>query len=149
MQRKLRMRAVVAALAIAGSMATAVPAAADEIGVLSARGCTGRNGPGDINATCITVTGTGTLVQKIQGSMESVNVPIPTPITLCGVKVNVWGKLRSGAPYNHTGTAACNYYGNAYVNWAPFTNFAANSTICARTYFDNQWSNAACITIRS
>ncbi|WP_219499201.1 hypothetical protein [Nonomuraea ceibae] len=153
------MRDLAVAAAIAGAMVIAAPAGAtattatapsgpDELGPLSASGCTARNGPGHVNETCIQVTGTGTLVQKIRGSMRSIKFPW-RPITLCGVKVHVWGAYKSGAAFNETRTAQCSKIGDAYVDWAPFTMFRVNSTLCARTFFDNEWSNPACITIKS
>ncbi|MEU4572611.1 hypothetical protein [Nonomuraea sp. NPDC023979] len=145
--------AFIAALAVAGSMGVAGPAAAtatpgaDEFGPLTATGCTARNGPGDFNDTCVYVYGQGTHVERVRGAMVSWNFP-PVPLTLCGVKVHVWGTYANGARFDRTGQAQCSYGGSAYVNWYPNAHFKDRTSICVRTQFKDQWSNPACIQIR-
>lgn len=164
-------RAFLAALVVAGSVAIAGPVAAaaesptaaagegmvattaasaiaGEVGTLSANGCTGRNGPGHINRNCVLVVGEGTYVERIRGYIDATNYP-PTPLTFCGVKMHVWATYANGSRFDKTGTAQCSYVGHPYYDFHPRTDFKDGTSVCGRTYFNNEWSAPACIEIQA
>ncbi|MFD6071546.1 hypothetical protein [Amycolatopsis lurida] len=87
-------------------------------------------------------------MQKVRGHMLSIKFPW-RPITLCNVRVHLYATYQDGSKFDQTRTAQCSKIGEAYVDWSFFTHFRVNSMVCVRTHYDNEWSNPACITIKS
>lgn len=102
--------------------------------------CTGRNGPGTVNTTCIEVNQGHGVVDSIVVSMNS-----PGSFQLCDVTAEAWGTLLNGQPYHARGVSKCAYVATyAHVDFQPGESFQPDSQICATTTYQGQTGAPVC-----
>jgi hypothetical protein len=127
------------AVVCAGSVLAVLPAGA---AVASAKGCTGRNGPGAVNSTCITVAGSGLHVDSVEVAMNSTSPG--GPVQLCEVGADLTGTLANHQPFHRHGQSRCSKVGHAYVEFPVNLDLAPQSLLCATTTFEGRTASPAC-----
>ncbi|MGH8999741.1 MAG: hypothetical protein ACRDY7_10165 [Acidimicrobiia bacterium] len=133
-----RSKALLASAAVIVSpVAFTSPAGAD------ASGCTGRNGPGQVNTSCVDLIGSGLYVERVKAHMGTG----PDYHYLCLDNAAVWGTLENGQKYDVQVRPQCGHNAAwAYVH--PRQNFKAYTDVCAATQWEGHWSRPACVTIK-
>jgi hypothetical protein len=120
-----------------------------DVQLVSAGGCTVRNGPAQFQQNCIQVDGAGLFVRSIKGYIQAASMP-GFPGSVCDITVEISGTLAGNFPYFVSGQTdpGCSLLSRgltATVN----KDFAPDSKICSRTFWPNYgWSTPACITVR-
>ncbi|WP_145814620.1 hypothetical protein [Kribbella amoyensis] len=143
---------LVLAAALIGLLAATIPAATANAAVTAsdpegAAGCTAAHGPGNWNNHCVRVNGAGLNVESIEGWIDSKGVP-GYPVTVCNVKIEVWGTELGGYPYSNSfqhNTCALGHLG------AKFTvnkQFQPGSQVCSKAIWEGKQPQPACVQIR-